>query len=91
MGDGAKEEIIILNSKISLLNQKIILKDSIIFTYQKKEDIFKNSLDIQREQLILSRKLSKKLETDLKKQKFKNKLTIGGGILAVIGTFLLLQ
>jgi len=91
MGDGAKEEIIILNNKISLLNQKIILKDSIIFTYQIKEDIFKNSLDIQREQLILSRKLSKKLETDLKKQKFKNKLTIGGGILAVIGTFLLLQ
>lgn len=90
-GDSSKKEITLLNDKITLLTQKISLKDSIIFTYQTKEETFKNILDTQEEQLILSRELSKKLEIDLKKQKFKNKLTIGGGILAVIGTFLLLQ
>ena len=90
-GDGAKQELILLEDKINLLNKKIILKDSIIFNLNSQVKNFGYVVNTKTDQLKLSQQLSKKLEVDLKKQKFKNTLTTGVGIIAIIGTILVLQ
>ena len=90
-GDGAKKELILYSDKIKLFQEKIILKDSIILNLNGKVNNFNSILTTKSDQLSLSKELSKKLEQDLKKQKFKNKLTTGAGILAVIVTAILVK
>ena len=90
-GDGAKSELALTLDKIKILEQKIVLKDSVIFNLNSKITNFNSILIIKNDQLALSQELSKKLQTDLKKQKFKNKLTVGAGIVAVIATVLLVK
>ena len=90
-GDGAKKELVLYSDKIKLFKEKIILKDSIIFFLNDKVNNFNSILTTKSDQLSLSQELSKKLEQDLKKQKFKNKLTTGAGILAVIVTAILVK
>lgn len=77
--------------KIQLLDQKIVLKDSIISNLNLK--IYNlNTISLTKtSQLELSKELSKKLQSDLKKQRLKNKLTMGGGIIAVVATVLILK
>lgn len=90
-GDGDKQEIILLGDKINILNQKSILKDSIISNLDLQINNFNSILFQKSNQLEISQELTKKLQLDLKKQKFKNKLTIGVGVITVIGTALLIN
>ena len=90
-GDGAKSEVVLLGDKIKILEQKVVLKDSIISNYELKMNNFNSILSTKSNQLLLSQELSKKLEIDLQKQKVKNKLTAGAGIVAVIAAVLLVK
>jgi hypothetical protein len=90
-GDGAKQELVLFKEKTTLLEQKIVLKDSIISTLNSKVNNFEIMVDTQKQQLVLSQELSNRLQSDLKKQKIKTKLTGGIGILAAIATFLILN
>ena len=90
-GDGAKSELALTLDKIKILEQKIVLKDSVIFNLNSKITNFNSILIIKNDQLSLSQELSKKLQTDLKNQKFKNKLTAGAGVVAVIAAVLLVK
>jgi len=90
-GDGAKQELVLYKEKTTLLEQKIVLKDSIISTLNSKVNNFELMVDTQKQQLVLSQELSDRLQSDLKKQKIKTKLTGGIGILAAIATFFILN
>ena len=90
-GDGAKDELAITIDKIKLFEQKIVLKDSIILNLNNKINNFNSILLTKTDQLALSQELSKKLEIDLKKQKFKNKLTMGAGVIGIIVAVLLVK
>ena len=90
-GDGLKKELNLVEDKIEILQQKIVLKDSIIFSLNSQIYNFNSILSTKSNQLLLSQDLSKKLQVDLKKQKFKNKLTIGGSVVAVIITALIVK
>lgn len=90
-GDGAKQKVVLFEDKVNLLEQKIVLKDSIIFNLNGKVSNFNSILSTKSDQLLLSEKLSKQLQLDLKKSQLKNKLTAGAGIVAVIATVLLLK
>jgi hypothetical protein len=90
-GDGAKSELALTLGKIKILEQKIILKDSVIFNLNSKISNFNSILFTKKDQLALSQELSKKLQTDLKKQKFKNKLTVGAGIVGIVAAVLLVK
>ena len=90
-GDGAKQELVLFGSKIKLLEQKVFLKDSVILNLNSKIHNFNSILDTKGNQLSLSQELSKKLQNDLKKQKLKNKLTVGAGVVAIIVTALLVK
>jgi uncharacterized coiled-coil protein SlyX len=92
-GDGAKQELVLFKEKTILLEQKIVLKDSIISALNSKVSNFEIMVDTQKQQLALSQELSDRLHSDLKKQKIKTKLTGGIGILVAIATttFLILK
>ena len=88
-GDGAIEELVINNGKFKLLEQKIILKDSIIFNLNDKINNFNSIMLTKNDQLNLSQELSKKLEQDLKKQKLKTKLVGITGAAVAIGILII--
>ena len=88
-GDDAKSELSLTNNKINLLNQKIILKDSVIFNLNTKIDNIRSIVMTKDDQLILSQQLSKRLENDLKKQKLKTKISIGAGVATAVAILLL--
>jgi hypothetical protein len=90
-GDGIKEELSLSVSKIRLLEQKIVLKDSVIKNLDFKVGNFESIMLTKTDQLALSQELSKRLQADLKKQKLKTKLMGGAGIVAVIGVVVLLK
>ena len=90
-GDGAKEELSLSLSKIKLLEQKVVLKDSIIKNLNFKVGNFESIMLTKSDQLALSQELSKRLQNDLKKQKLKTKLMGGAGIIAVVGVIVLLK
>jgi len=91
IGDGSKEQISILNTKIGLLENKIVLKDSIIFNLNTKVINYESILNVKGDQLAISQSLSKKLQTDLQKAKLKGKLMGGAGLLLAAGVAVLLK
>jgi hypothetical protein len=90
-GDGAKEELVLTVDKIKLLEQKIVLKDSVINNLNSQIGNFNSILHTKSDQLSLSQELSKKLQTDLKKQKLKTKIMGGVGIVAVAATIFIIK
>ena len=90
-GDGAKNELALTLDKIYLLEQKVVLKDSVINNLKLQVNNFNSILDTKSDQLSLSQELSKKLQTDLKKQKLKTKLMGGVGLIAVGAAVIILK
>ena len=90
-GDGAKEELVLTTDKINLLEQKIVLKDSVINNLELQVNNFNSILATKSDQLAISQELSKKLQTDLKKQRLKTKLMGGVGIIAVAATIFIIK
>ena len=90
-GDGANEELALNKQKISLLENKISLKDSVILSLNTQIDNVRSIVMTKDNQLDLSQELSKKLERDLKKQKFKTKLMGGAGILIAVAAAVLVN
>mgnify|MGYP003660704100 FL=1 len=83
-GDGAKKELSITLEKVLLLDQKIVLKDSIISTNVQQIDNYNSIISSKSEQVKISQELTSKLENDLQKQKRKNKITIAASIAAIV-------
>ena len=90
-GDGANEELALNRQKISLLENKISLKDSVIVSLESQVGNFDFIILNKTEQLAISQELSKRLEKDLKKQKFKTKLMGGAGILIAVAAAVLVN
>ena len=91
LGDSYKNELKLTDTKIDILEQKLILKDSIIFNLESKSNNFESILLTKQNQLSLSQELSRKLQTDLKKKKVKTKLFGGAGILIAAGAIIILK
>lgn len=86
-GDQAKLEVKLLDEQVILLKDRISIADSIL---GKKDAIIQNYEEIlgkKDDQLGISKELSKKLQTTIKKEKAKRKLYqlgTGGLLLAVL-------
>ena len=91
VGDGAREEIKLLSNKFNLLEKKVFIKDSVIFSLNERVTNFESMLNSQSSQISLSKELSAKLQLDLKKQKVKTKLMSGAGIIAIVGILVLVK
>lgn len=88
-GDSANQQITLLSQQITLLQNKVRLQDSVISNYRLKYDNLSSILEIKDKQIDLAMDLTRQAEKQLKVQKLKNKLTFGGGILAIVGVILI--
>ena len=57
IGDSYRTELSLVNTKINLLEQKVFLKDSIIFSLNTKSSNFENILYTKQDQLSISQEL----------------------------------
>ena len=84
-GDEAKDELVLSVKKFQLLEQKVVLKDSVISNLNDQITNFNSMILTKNDQLNLSQELSKKLKKDLQKQKLKTKLVGLAGIGVAVG------
>jgi hypothetical protein len=90
-GDLAIAQLKLSEQQIIHIENKVVLKDSVINTMKVKESNYIKVIDTQNEKYNVMEKYSKKLEWDLKKEKVKGnfKSIIGTGLIVVL-TFLLI-
>ena len=91
VGDGTKQELSFTQDKVKLLEQKIVLKDDIIYSLNTQIFNYKSIIDTRSEQLALSQELSNRLQNDLKKSQIKNKMVAGTGILGILTVLFILK
>ena len=84
-GDEANDELVLSVKKFQLLEQKVVLKDSVISNLNDQITNFNSMILTKNDQLSLSEELSKKLKKDLQKQKLKTKLVGLAGIGVAVG------
>jgi hypothetical protein len=90
-GDGAKAQLQQTNLLLSLSNQKLQVKDSIISTLDLRIFKLESNITFKDQQFTLQQELSKKLQQELKTQKTKTFLYQIGTGLGVITTLILLS
>ena len=90
-GDSFKKELNLITTKYSLLENKVILKDSVINNLNFKINNFNSIINTKSSQLEVTQELNNKLKLEIKKQKFKNKLTAGAGVVAILAAILLVK
>tara|TARA_B110000305_G_scaffold224282_1_gene269656 strand:+ start:943 stop:1164 length:222 start_codon:yes stop_codon:yes gene_type:complete len=73
------------------LENKVFIKDSVIFSLNERVINFESMLNTKSNQIALSQELSNRLQLDLKKQKVKTKLMSGAGIIAIVGVLVLVK
>lgn len=90
-GDSAIAQLKLSEQQIIHIENKVILKDSIINTMKAKEFNYIKVIDTQNEKYNVMEKYSKKLEWDLKKERVKGKFKsiLGTGVIAVLTFFLI--
>ena len=90
-GDSAIAQLKLSDQQIIHIENKVILKDSIINTMKAKEFNYIKVIDTQNEKYNVMEKYSKKLEWDLKKERVKGKFKsiLGTGVIAVLTFFLI--
>jgi uncharacterized coiled-coil protein SlyX len=91
VGDGTKQELFLTQDKVKLLEQKIVLKDDIIYSLNTQIFNYRSIIDTRSEQLALSQELSNRLQNDLKKSQIKNKMVAGTGILGILAVLFILK
>ena len=90
-GDSFKKELNLITTKYSLLENKVILKDSVISNLNFQINNFNYILSTKESQLEVTQELNNKLKLEIKNQKFKNKLTAGAGVVAILAAVLLVK
>lgn len=90
-GDSAKAQLKLVEKEVVELNNKIVLKDSVINTLRLKEDNYMTIINSEKEKYKIVESYSKKLEWDLKKEKTKNKFKsfVGTAIIGVLAFFII--
>ena len=91
IGDGFKKELGLITTKYSLLENKIVLKDSVISNLNFQINNFDSILNTKGSQLEYTKQLNDKLKLEIKKQKLKNKILSSAGLIAIGGVILILK
>ena len=91
-GDSVKAQLKLVEKEVVELNNKLVLKDSVINTLRLKENNYMTIIDSEKEKYKIVESYSKKLEWDLKKEKTKNKFKsiVGTTVIGVLA-FLIIQ
>ena len=89
--DGVSIEMQTMQSILTETNNKLLTQTDLVTNLRQQINNFQSIINQQANQVALSKELTARLEADLKKQKFKNKLTAGAGIIGVVAAVLLVK
>lgn len=92
-GDSAKAELKLANQQLVVMEDKVKLKDSVIFTMDFKEKNYLKMIDNEKQKYGVMEDYSKTLQKDLRKERVKNKFTklVSGAGMAVLAFFLIVK
>ena len=90
-GDSFKKELSLITTKYSFLENKVVLKDSVINNLNFQINNFNSILNTKGSQLEFTKQLNDKLRLEIKKQRIKNKILGGAGLVALGGVILILK
>ena len=90
-GDSFKKELSLITTKYSFLENKVVLKDSVINNLNFQINNFNSILSTKGSQLEFTKQLNDKLRLEIKKQRLKNKILGGAGLVAIGGIILILK
>lgn len=92
-GDSAKAQLVLTEDQLKKTEKLVSLKDSIILKQEDKIKIY-DEIIVQKDGIIkiMDKKISD-TNRELKKEKFKNKLTkiVGSSITAILAVFLIIK
>ena len=74
-----------------MLENKVVLKDSVINNLNFQISNFNSILNTKGSQLEFTKQLNDKLRLEIKKQRLKNKILGGAGLVAIGGVILILK
>jgi len=89
-GDSIKEELIVTKTVLEYTEKKVVLQDSLVSGITNKNKLYAQQILLYKDKEHQYIKYTKDLQKENKSLKFKNKLTLGFGILAVFGSSLIL-
>lgn len=90
-GDSAKAQLKLTEDQLLETENKVVMKDSIITLLRIKEDNYQTIIKAQEQKYTILEDHTKKVELQLKKEKFKNKFTtIISGVVVATLTFILI-
>ena len=89
--DGLGSEMETMQLVLTETNNKLLSQTDLVTNLKLQINNYEGIINQQTEQVSLSRELTARLEADLKKQKLKNKLTMGAGIVGVVAAVLLVK
>ena len=90
-GDSFKKELSLITTKYSFLENKVVLKDSVINNLNFQINNFNSILNTKGSQLEFTKQLNDKLRLEIKKHRLKNKILGGAGLIALGGVILILK
>tara|TARA_X000001382_G_scaffold50102_1_gene33896 strand:- start:306 stop:713 length:408 start_codon:yes stop_codon:yes gene_type:complete len=89
LGDATKKELDATIIKLSLIEQKVSVKDSVILNLEKQVENLLSADKQREEQLDTFDKMTNQLHTDLKKEKASKKLfQVSSGVLMAVALLL---
>ena len=80
-----------MQSILTETNNKLLAQTDLVTNLRQQIANFEAIVNQKDNQMTLSKELTSKLQTDLKKQKLKTKIMGGAGILAVAGVLVLIK
>ena len=89
--DGLGSEMETMQLVLTETNNKLLSQTDLVTNLRKQINNYEGIINQQTEQVALSKELTARLEADLKKQKLKNKLTAGAGIVGIVAAVLLVK
>jgi len=89
--DGLSVEMQTMQSILTETNNKLLAQTDLVTNLRQQIANFEAIVNQKDNQMTLSKELTSKLQTDLKKQKLKTKIMGGAGILAVAGVLVLIK
>ena len=91
LGDGLKLEVKTLNELLLETNSKLNTQGKLVSNLETQVLNYQSIIDQKNQQFTTQNELNKRLQVDLKKQKFKTKLIGGSTFLIAAGVLVLLK
>ena len=91
-GDSAKAQLVLVEQQLTETENKVVMKDSVISLLRDKEVNYQTIIKTQEEKYSTLESHTTKVESDLKKEKVKNKTTkiLSGSVITTLTILLIL-